>query len=569
MVPLTAKHLFFLFVVSLLGVTFWVALLERNSRHDDTVVGELLGVPSWLGRQTADLDGTLGDMGLPVELPAKLSPAVLVLVRRGWQEQGLNQYVSDMIPLHRRLPDVRDAWCRAEEQARRDRNVGPGTLPSSSIVIVFYNEAWSVLLRTVHSVLDRTPSALIEEILLVDDSSTMEHLQQQLEDYVASLPKVRLIRAPERVGLIRARLLGAKAARSAIITFLDAHCEVIEGWLEALVAHVAQNETMIAIPAIDWIHEDTLALNAQNSVRYYGSFDWGLNFQWRVRSERMPSMAKANSHPAAPYDTPTMAGGLFTIHRSFFERLGWYDEGMQIYGGENMELSFKAWMCGGTMQIVGCSRVAHIQKRGHPYLRQVPDGYGIVRRNSIRVAEVWMDEYADYFYETFGGRAKRGAFGNLTARHELRKRLDCKPYRWYLETVFPEQFDPSKAVARGEIRFADDAKATPLCLDWPSLLSVVACHGYGGHQLWYLTAKGEVTREDHCLDYDGQHLSVVRCHGLGGNQRWTWLPDTRQLKKLTYDRCLQWSGTELLLEVCDSTNPSQRWLFQNYQPNNL
>uniref|UniRef100_A0A2M3Z8T0 Polypeptide N-acetylgalactosaminyltransferase n=1 Tax=Anopheles braziliensis TaxID=58242 RepID=A0A2M3Z8T0_9DIPT len=561
MALVTAKHLFFLLLVALLGVSFWISLLEITShRTFEEVV---------LCLTTADPDALPGGMGGPVFLPNNLSSTVLAVVQLGWQEQGLNQYVSDMIPLHRRLPDVRDAWCGVGARARRDRNV---TLPSSSIVIVFYNEAWSVLLRTVHSVLDRTPSELIEEILLIDDCSTMEHLQQKLEDYVANLPKVRLIRSPSRVGLIRARLIGAMAARSGILTFLDAHCEVIEGWLEALVAHVAQDETMIAIPAIDWIHEDTLALFARNSLRYYGSFDWGLNFQWRVRTERIvpPPLVALSRPPAAPYDTPTMAGGLFTIHRSFFERLGWYDEGMQIYGGENMELSFKAWMCGGRMQIVGCSRVAHIQKRGHPYLRQVPNGYGLVRRNSIRVAEVWMDEYADYFYETFGGRAKRGSFGNLTARHELRQRLDCKPFRWYLETVFPEQFDPSKAVARGEIRFADNATATPLCLDWPSLLSVVTCHGNGGHQLWYLTAKGEVTREDHCLDYAvGQQLSMMRCHGMYGNQQWSWLPDTRQLKKLTNDRCLQWNGNELLLELCDSNVPSQRWLFQHYEPNNL
>uniref|UniRef100_A0A2M4BJJ2 Polypeptide N-acetylgalactosaminyltransferase n=1 Tax=Anopheles marajoara TaxID=58244 RepID=A0A2M4BJJ2_9DIPT len=564
MALLTAKHLFFLYVIALIGVTLWILLLEHDSRKE------------FLERElyftTADPYGSPGDMGRPVLLPRMLSPAVHALVLRGWMEQGLNQYVSDMIPLHRRLPDVRDPWCGPQERERRERNVGSNRLPSSSIVIVFYNEAWSVLLRTVHSVLDRTPCELLEEILLVDDSSTMEHLQLPLANYIAAnLSKVQLIRAPSRVGLVRARLLGAKAARSDIITFLDAHCEVIEGWLEALIAHVAQNETMIAIPAIDWIDEDTLALNAQNSVRYYGSFDWGLNFQWRDRSDRIvqPSEAEVRPHPAAPYDTPTMAGGLFTIHRSFFERLGWYDEGLQIYGGENMELSFKAWMCGGTMQIVPCSRVAHIQKRGHPYLRQVPDGYGIVRRNSIRVAEVWMDEYADYFYETFGGRANRGSFGNVSSRHTLRQQLACKPFRWYLETVFPEQFDPSKAVARGEIRFADNSTATPLCLDWPTVLSVVTCHGYGGHQHWFLTAKGEVIREDHCLDYDGQLLSVVRCHGLGGNQRWTWLPDTLQLKKLTYDRCLQWNGNELLLEPCDPTVPSQRWLFHNYQPNNL
>lgn len=65
-----------------------------------------------------------------------------------------------------------------------------------------------MLLRTVHSVLDRSPSHLIKEVVLVDDFSDMDHLQQQLVDYFADEPKVKIIRAKKREGLIRARLLG-------------------------------------------------------------------------------------------------------------------------------------------------------------------------------------------------------------------------------------------------------------------------------------------------------------------------------------------------------------------------
>ena len=62
-----------------------------------------------------------------------------------------------------------------------------------------------------------------------------------------------------------------------------------------------------------------------------------------------------------------------------------------IWGAENLELSFKTWMCGGTLEIVPCSHVGHIFRKRSPYKWRT--NVNVVVRNSVRLAEVWLDDY--------------------------------------------------------------------------------------------------------------------------------------------------------------------------------
>lgn len=61
-------------------------------------------------------------------------------------------------------------------------------LPPTDIIVCFHNEAWSVLLRTVHSVLDRSPSHLLGHIILVDDFSDMRKYLHKLIGLVGNIP---------------------------------------------------------------------------------------------------------------------------------------------------------------------------------------------------------------------------------------------------------------------------------------------------------------------------------------------------------------------------------------------
>ena len=95
-------------------------------------------------------------------------------------------------------------------------------------------------------------------------------------------------------------------------------------------------------PVIDVIDDTTLEYHWHDSSGVnVGGFDWNLQFNWHAVPDRE---RKRHSSTAEPVATPTMAGGLFSINKKFFERLGNYDNGFDIWGGENLELSFKVFL---------------------------------------------------------------------------------------------------------------------------------------------------------------------------------------------------------------------------------
>lgn len=70
---------------------------------------------------------------------------------------------------------------------------------------------------------------------MLSTPSVSDFLKKPLDDYLAkNVTKTRVIHLPERSGLIRARLAGAKEATADVFIFLDSHSEANVNWLPPL-----------------------------------------------------------------------------------------------------------------------------------------------------------------------------------------------------------------------------------------------------------------------------------------------------------------------------------------------
>lgn len=188
---------------------------------------------------------------------------------------GFNQLVSDEISLNRTVPDTREEECKYWDY--------PTSLPTASVILVFHNEGWSTLLRTVHSVINRSPPQFLHEIVLVDDKSELEHLHEQLENEMKKpyYRKVKIVRNEEREGLIRSRNNGAVAATGDVVVFLDAHCEVDYNWLPPLLAPIHEDRTTLSVPVIDGINWNDFSINPVYAKGSHsrGLFEWGMLYK--------------------------------------------------------------------------------------------------------------------------------------------------------------------------------------------------------------------------------------------------------------------------------------------------
>uniref|UniRef100_A0AAX7V0N3 Polypeptide N-acetylgalactosaminyltransferase n=1 Tax=Astatotilapia calliptera TaxID=8154 RepID=A0AAX7V0N3_ASTCA len=470
--------------------------------------------------------------------PFVLGPEYKDSVQASIKEFGFNMVASDMISLDRTINDIRHEECKYWHYDDR--------LLTSSVVIVFHNEGWSTLMRTVHSVIKRTPRRYLAEIVLIDDFSNKVHLKERLEEYIKQWNGlVKLFRNEKREGLIQARSIGAKkATKGQVLVYLDAHCEVGINWYAPLIAPISKDRTVCTVPLIDSVHGETFTFEPQgggdSNGFARGAWDWSMLWKRIPLGAREHKLRKTQTEP---YRSPAMAGGLFAIERDFFFELGLYDPGLQIWGGENFEISYKIWQCGGQLLFVPCSRVGHIYRlqgwQGNPPPAHV--GSSPTLKNYVRVVEVWWDDYKDYFYAS-RPETLTLAYGDISDLKRFREEHRCKSFKWFMEEIaydIPQHYPlPPKNVEWGEIRGFD----TSYCIDSMGHtnggnVELGPCHRMGGNQLFRINEANQLMQYDQCLTIGGDKSAIIITH-CETNQHMEW-----KYFKVRHTQIIRWIKT--------------------------
>lgn len=185
-------------------------------------------------------------------------------------------------------------------------------------------------------------------------------------------------------------------------------------------------------------------------------------------------------------------------------------------------------------------------------------------KNKWRAIRAWMDEYADLMQQFLPEPAD---LGDMTYYTELRTRLQCKSFAWFLEHVYPECWiNVVRHPVRQGLVFNN---GTRLCFS-PRTHTVVPCVSPAearsrGHW-FYMSPNDELIMSDvdTCVEaptWGSDQLSSWACHGKRGNQEWVYDAVSGLFRH--EQRCLAVDSATngVLLAECNATDLHQVWAF--------
>lgn len=184
---------------------------------------------------------------------------------------------------------------------------------------------------------------------------------------------VRVVTAGRR-GAAHARNVGAAAARTPIVAFLDDDVVVDPGWMQGVLRGFGRDTAVQCVTGL--ITPAALDTAAQVRLQQFGGFDKGTK-------PRLFDLAEhAAPHPLYPY-LPGMygSGANFAMRRDVFEALGGFDErlgpGTATRGGEDIDLLMRTVLGGHLLAYEPQAMVRHHHPTTDADLRTTVFGYGL------------------------------------------------------------------------------------------------------------------------------------------------------------------------------------------------
>lgn len=190
-----------------------------------------------------------------------------------------------------------------------------------------------------------------------------------------------------------------------------------------------------------------------------------------------------------------------------------------------------------------------------------------------------MDEFKELYYHR-NPHAHLEPFGDVTERRQLREKLQCKDFRWFLENVYPELHVPEDRP--GFFGMLQNKGLKDYCFDYnpPNEHQIVGhqvllylCHGMGQNQFFEYTSQNEIRYNTHqpeaCIAVDaGMDMLIMDlCKEIAPENQKFMLQEDGSLFHVQSNKCVQAErkafSDSFVPRLRDCTNSEhQKWFFK-------
>lgn len=349
------------------------------------------------------------------------------------------------------------------------------------------------LKTTVDKLLAGAEKFIVEVIVVIAVDGPVQ-LADQVDKYLATLSDVaskRLIRESGAAGIVAARMTGYAKSKSDIVIFTDCSVVGTVGWLVPLVAALMSNPMSIVVPHCD--DASNPAVYAATPDRSVAMYTWPLTSRIKERLGLVPT-------PKGLYQSPTVRGNIFAVRRYFFDKIGGYDTRLSDAAAAHLELSFRAWLCGGSVYMVDCSHVG---------VRNVFEPVRVTDEKSVRmIGDLWFEDQKNILLTSSGLQVDKEESGKSTSMTRLRRfgPPTCQNISVYFQEVARVPVPSPEAVYFGQLQARTDRCAHSIHKD--NRIDLTHCWPAGRLDLSSMTF--ELTATGRLKTGNGRCLTVQR-----------------------------------------------------------